>query len=303
MVIDCLCDDLPTLQACALTCQAWLPRTRHHIHRRVTIRIDIDDPDEDFEPMSPEPDHDCPSSEVAQFVEELRIMALPPPWEPDSYTAPLDPPTEALRDNCSKLWSSLERYTHLRRLTLIAFEWRYSPSEEMKFMAIFLNITHLDLAQSNFRSLGHFLSLLAAFPNMTVLSLTRIHWPRTEGPLDAPLRPGAPHDTPPRFLFPTRSSSPTLHKLRSLSFVGDGCDPYIVSAIAGWLSQNAHQLRNDIEFVWSCIWCPGLINLPSVLIALGRSVQHVELHIAGRQEFMEATRGTLFITFNLLICA
>lgn len=36
-VIDLLQDDAAALQACSLTCRAWLPRSRHHIFRRVQI--------------------------------------------------------------------------------------------------------------------------------------------------------------------------------------------------------------------------------------------------------------------------
>lgn len=296
MVIDCLCDDRPALKACALTCHAWLPRTRHHIYRRITVKYD---PDDDFEPTSPEPEYDLPPDEVGVYVEELRIFALPPPWEYDSYNVPLDSNAEGLRNGCRKLWSSLTYYTNLTRLNLIAFDWRYSPQEEAKFRTLVQNVTHLDLAQSNFRSLEHFLSLLATFPKMTSLSLTRVDWPEIEKPIDAPLRLGSPDDTQPRLVFPTTHTRPSLRKMRSFSFVGDGCTPYVVSAIAEWLQNNNDQLREDMEFAWSCICCTGLIHLPRVLSALGGALTHVELHIAGRTQFMEATQGMRHPIYNL----
>ncbi|KAI0747257.1 hypothetical protein C8Q80DRAFT_1072062, partial [Daedaleopsis nitida] len=36
-VIDGLQDDHPSLRSCALTCQAWLPRSRAHLFRTVHI--------------------------------------------------------------------------------------------------------------------------------------------------------------------------------------------------------------------------------------------------------------------------
>lgn len=180
LVIDCLRTDTVALRACSLTSKAWLPRSRHHLFRRVQVH----------------PGHlgdafkvllqDCP--EIGKYIREMDISgvgdetvvpeAFPGRWPTLAHiTAPA-----ARKDRVHRadIWlanilppspNTLSRVTSLRLFSL-----PITPHLASLLGTHFGNVTIVNLDSCRSETFGDLLSLPRALVKVESLRMDGVKW-------------------------------------------------------------------------------------------------------------------------------
>ncbi|KAI0342598.1 hypothetical protein BDW22DRAFT_1428785 [Trametopsis cervina] len=146
-IIDCLADDHGALKACALTRRAWLHRSRHHLHRKVTIDSGV------------YRRKDYYSTPAAQHIRHLKLVSPPQP-----------PQSGRVADNHT--WGIISRFTEITSLTLLYTSW--SGKSYRCLEPIARNVTHLELLVTSFDNCDEFFACIAMFPELRSLVLTSL---------------------------------------------------------------------------------------------------------------------------------
>ena len=260
-VIDHLWRHRYTLQSCSLTCRFWTHRAQAHLHRSCSILCPR---------LATNPDL-YSSPKVAQLVRHLRVILLPaPPREATGFSSVEDikgrgDPYERRHRNAIYIWRILSRLTRLQTLELSGFRWSIESLEALELASsVFRGITVLEI-NGLFENAHAFLAFLSLFPRLSSLKITGIDWVsrKMSGSSSPSSQPLSPESVP-------------CHRLRVLSFMGDGCNAKVMKDLASeWLSSLASNGVNGLRVQWYP--CENSKGLPEVLGALGPSVDQPEL--------------------------
>ena len=145
-IIDCLAHDRDALKTCALTRRAWVHRSRHHLHRRVTIDGNL----------NRRPDYY--STPAAQHIRDLKLVSPP---QPRSGSV-----------DRSSAWTTISRFTEITSLTIIFSYWSGESFRALE--PITRNVQHLELLVASFGNCDEFFGFIAMFPNLQSLALSSL---------------------------------------------------------------------------------------------------------------------------------
>ncbi|KAI0695363.1 hypothetical protein BC835DRAFT_1519919 [Cytidiella melzeri] len=149
-IIDSLAFDRDALKSCALTRRAWLPRSRHHLHQRVTINSSVHRP------------LDYYATPAAQFIRELKLVSPPQPFSDRDGVNILHANT----------WRIIPRFTEITSLTLLYTSWTDKTNRYLEPIA--RNVKHLELIVTTFGNCDEFFAFVAMFPELQSLVLTSL---------------------------------------------------------------------------------------------------------------------------------
>ncbi|KAI0672493.1 hypothetical protein C8Q78DRAFT_1027588 [Trametes maxima] len=170
--IDGCYDDTYTLRQCALTCRAWLPRSRHNLYYRIVLRR--------HEQLLSLSWSLSSSSELPELVLELVVEM------------PLETPATFVNEVCAVLARQIPR---VRKLTVAQPRFVYPDARETvqiststaACISTFASVTHLALMDLLLDSLVDLIRIVKALPSLSVLQCKAIEWEEPETPADDPL--------------------------------------------------------------------------------------------------------------------
>lgn len=158
LIIENLSDDTSALQACALTCRAWLSPSRAHIHCAAQVELRHNDEDLGYVAFYNNPD-------LAHHVRELTI---------GQENAFID--GRAWFRRAQSVMAQLER---VLVLNLFRLDWEtLQLNETYFFISQFPSVTTLALHDITFGSFEDLLDFVSAFPFLRELRLTDVWWRR-----------------------------------------------------------------------------------------------------------------------------
>ncbi|RDX41469.1 hypothetical protein OH76DRAFT_1467201 [Lentinus brumalis] len=148
-------DDPHTLCSCSLTCRRWLPASRFHLFRNLSIPSRAS---YDILVRLRDAPHISPS-----FANIYSLQLWEDPDKPWLYLVPL---------------IFAQRLTHVRLLTLLKFRWHEFPLHPSFFTIGFClaSITSLTLVGGTFHTFTEFRRLVCAFGHLTELIVERVAW-------------------------------------------------------------------------------------------------------------------------------
>ncbi|KAH9886227.1 hypothetical protein C8Q73DRAFT_283667 [Cubamyces lactineus] len=161
ILIDHCRRDTPTLLQCALTCRAWLPRSRYNLYHIVILR--------QREQLTGFSRTLAIAPQIADLVQEL---VLAPPGE--------DQPT-IVRSATAVLAYKLP---HMRKFSIVQPPFMYPDVRGQVeislrtacYLALFPRLTHLALIDVSLSSFLDFVRLITALPYLTTLECRSILW-------------------------------------------------------------------------------------------------------------------------------
>lgn len=196
--IDHLWDDPKSLEACSLTCRAWVPSSRLHLFRTVRVRNT-----EDCTSLSLLLES---SPVIARCVRKLTICAEYAGFDADGRGMEDD----AWVNEASGL---LKKLTRVNSLALSRVAWSSLHSEtKLAFAELFKTVKYLFLFEVRFDASGDVLDFLSAFPELNELYFHGVSWTH-ESPTPQLLAPRSQGDEERMhlsYLFLDPRSSPTL---------------------------------------------------------------------------------------------
>ncbi|KAH8091811.1 hypothetical protein BXZ70DRAFT_470314 [Cristinia sonorae] len=148
LIIDTLSYDAPSLNACSLTCKAWLHRSQYRLHRHLRfsdVKHLVSDPHRYLEPAT------------ARYVYSLDLAALP------TTTSPC---------HCGErvqAWDVIARLTQVRRLTIRNLEDAATITPFVPM--VFPQVTELILGKAEFDSFAQFKSFFTSFTHLSRFQL------------------------------------------------------------------------------------------------------------------------------------
>lgn len=169
-IIDEIYDSRDDLKACSLVCWAWLPRSRFHLHRTVTLyhqncRIHPSQTTKISMLLS------LPM--IAQYTQELLL-------EGKTDYGLHHPNKQSDIDNGELFWRALARFAHVKKLRITRLFWvSHSLENKNRLCAAFPSVTDLNVYMSDFADAKEFLSFLTAFPQLTRLRVERVFWAKS----------------------------------------------------------------------------------------------------------------------------
>lgn len=155
-IIDCLYDDKATLKNCALTHRSWLHRSRHHLHKSVSI--DSNTADQKLSGYY--------ATGAAAHIEDLTLIAAPQPYGVHRRGS--------MSQRAKPVWQIASRFSNITSLTLVFFNWRGAYKSYDRIAEISRHVTHLSLVIATFDDVVDFLSFLAVFPKLSSLSVSSL---------------------------------------------------------------------------------------------------------------------------------
>lgn len=196
--IDHLWDDPKSLEACSLTCRAWVPTSRLHLFRTVRVRSA-----EDCTSLSSLLES---SPVIARCVRKLTICAEYPGYDGEARRTEDD----SWINDASGL---LKKLTRVNSLALSRLGWSsLLPGTKLAFAELFKAVKTLFLFEVRFDASGDVLDVLSAFPELNELYFHGVSWTH-ESPtpqLLAPRHEGDEERMHLTYLFLDPRSSPTL---------------------------------------------------------------------------------------------
>ncbi|OBZ69186.1 hypothetical protein A0H81_10953 [Grifola frondosa] len=182
--IDHLWDDSTALQACSLTCRAWLPSSRLHLFRTVRLR-NADDCTRFTALLTAVPS-------VGHYVRKLSLSA-----EYDGVDS-----EGGARENDGWVNAAaplLTRLTGISSLGIARVRWgALLPETHAAFFALFRTVRTLFLFEVKFSASRDVLDFLSAFPVLDELYFQGVSWAHDSPP---PLEDDSPSDLVPAVLM------------------------------------------------------------------------------------------------------
>ncbi|KAH9949039.1 hypothetical protein B0H21DRAFT_657676, partial [Amylocystis lapponica] len=156
-IIDCLRRDPKALCNCALTCRAWLPRSRHNLFHTLSINS--------FAALEAL----ASISRMPRILPHFNVV-----HELSLHSAPVHTPFVHL---LPLLFPQVLQTAKV--LKILFTDWSAFPSHPgTRFhRSMFPSLTKLDLTHCTFGSLNELFHLIYAFPSLSHLSLSFVTWP------------------------------------------------------------------------------------------------------------------------------
>lgn len=243
--IDHLWDDPKALQACSLTCRAWVPSTRLHLFRTARVRKA-----EDCVSLSALLDS---SPIIARCVRKLTIDAEYHGSDEENHNRKED---GAWVNSAVGL---VEKLGRVNTLALSRMRWdALLPETKRAFQGLFKVVRTLLIFEVRFGASADVLAFLSGFPELHELYFHGVSWER-ESPAPSPdalLRAGDEERMNLSYLFLDPRSSPTL--------------------VAEWLLSHPSEkgLRN-IQLCWREL--ENTKPLGDLLQASGSALEHLQI--------------------------
>ena len=184
LIIDQLCGDRASLEACSLTCHAWLPRARHHLFK--SVKIDRCSPGESFKTLIDG------SPSIARYIRHMEISGAKPEgrWSDDERPASLVGwwPTlgqRMQRHGCSVSLETMEWLqcilpactTALSRVTRLTLSSLPISAEVARVLQpYFSGALELVVNGCSGLSFGDFLELRLVVPRVRSIRVTEARW-------------------------------------------------------------------------------------------------------------------------------
>ncbi|PCH42391.1 hypothetical protein WOLCODRAFT_137884 [Wolfiporia cocos MD-104 SS10] len=191
-IIDQLYADRAALKACSLTCRAWLPRSRHHLFRKISI--EHGHTSDAFSLLV----RSTPA--IANYIREIEISdthVVCAWWEATSHLPwPTLGPVPQRRTEVHDTVSWLQRVflpttpplLHVESLRLVGFT--VSSAAAQVLLPHLRGITALTLDGCKAPSFADLIDFLRAFPALDTLRLLAVQWiPRSRAPVHTPHAP------------------------------------------------------------------------------------------------------------------
>ena len=217
-IIDEAHDDRNVLKACSLVCWAWLPRSRSHLHRTVTLyhqncRIHPSQTRIISTFLS------LPA--ISEYTQELLLEGK------TDYGLHHSNKQDDI-DNGKLFWRALARFAHVKTLRITRLFWvSHSLDNKNRLCAAFPSVTDLNVYMSDFADAKEFLSFLTAFPRLACLRVERVFWARSAAEW---YETSGSDPSSYRALPPGKVPGSTLSHLQV-----QHCDPLMMTDIASWL--------------------------------------------------------------------
>ncbi|KAJ3481967.1 hypothetical protein NLI96_g7299 [Meripilus lineatus] len=226
-----------SLEACSLTCRAWRDRSQYHIHREKMILFSFDYRNLPKVLLHP-----------PRILQMIRHIVLEFAGTTHNYPS-------------QEEWNLISKFTNLRALSLHGSEIPSGVNQDnlKPLEAPFNNVTNLQLLLCTFQNSSDFLSFVAAFPRVQILSLSDVRL----------------IDTVNLRVIPSNAPQPTLRELSIFEPVFYGVPFFELCGC--WLSALPVEVLRTVKLEVLIDRKAPCVSLQPIFQALGPHLHHLAI--------------------------
>lgn len=247
-----------SLEACSLTCRAWRDRSQYHIHREKMILFSFDYRNLPKVLLHP-----------PRILQMIRHIVLEFAGTTHNYPS-------------QEEWNLISKFTNLRALSLHGSEIPSGVNQDnlKPLEAPFNNVTNLQLLLCTFQNSSDFLSFVAAFPRVQILSLSDVRL----------------IDTVNLRVIPSNAPQPTLRELSIFEPVFYGVPFFELCGC--WLSALPVEVLRTVKLEVLIDRKAPCVSLQPIFQALGPHLHHLAIDSEVRIRVNECAYSDLILTFE-----